>query len=104
MSHLLTFANGNAYAPVRIHGIRRLDATRFVTLNEFGKLIDVDEVKEGSAEEAAAVSKARQLAVQDVVNAGRRWTQPDWDAIREKALADLAAARQPKGPKNAPAA
>jgi hypothetical protein len=103
MSHLV-FANGNSAVPYLIKGTRRLDSARYVMLNEYGKLIDIDEVKENTPEETSAVSKAFMQALQEVIKAGRRWVQPDWIAIRDKALADLAASRQPKGPKPGPTA
>lgn len=103
MSHLV-FANGNSSAPHLIKATRRLDPARYVMLNEYGKLIDIDEVKESTPEESAIVSKAYMQALQEVIKAGRRWVQPDWVAIRDKALADLAASRQPKGIKVGPTA
>lgn len=96
---LLLLPNGNAVSPHLIKALRRLDAARFVMLNEYGKLIDIDERDETTPEEKRAVSEAFMTAVVEVIKDGRRWTQPDWAAIREKALADLAARRQAKGPK-----
>ncbi len=93
---LLSLPNDNATAPQLIKGIRRLDDGRFVMLNEYGKLIDIDERKEATPEATRVVSRAYALAIQDVVKAGRRWTQPDWVAIREAALATLVGPRQPK--------
>lgn len=85
MAHLI-LENGNSISPYLIKGIRRLDAKRFVLLNEHGKLIDIDERKERTDAESKAVSQAFMRAIQDVVMAGRRWVQPDWAAIREEAL------------------
>lgn len=101
---LLSFENTNAASPHLIKGVRRLDAARFVMVNEYGKLIDIDERKEATPEETRAVSDAFMKAVVEVLKAGRRWVQPDWAAIREKALADLTASRQPKGQKPGPTA
>lgn len=101
---LLTLANLNAFSPYSIKGLRRLDDGRFVLLSEYGKLIDIDERKEATPEETRAVSEAFMKAIVEVIKAGRRWVQPDWPAIREKALADLAASRQPKGIKVGPTA
>lgn len=92
---LLSFENGNAVSPHLIKGLRRLDAGRFVIVNEYGKLIDIDERKELTPEETRAVSDAFMTAIMEVLKAGRRWMQPDWAAIRDKALADLAASRKP---------
>lgn len=101
---LLSFENSNAVSPHLVKGLRRLDDKRFVMLNEYGKLIDIDERDEKTPEENRAVSEAFMKAILEVIKAGRRWVQPDWVAIREQALADLAAGRQPKGPKPGPTA
>lgn len=90
MAHLI-LENGNSISPYLIKGIRRLDAKRFVLLNEHGKLIDIDERKEQTDAESKAVSQAYMRAIQEVVMAGRRWSQPDWEAVREIALSRLPA-------------
>lgn len=89
---LLILANGNSTTPYLIKGMRRLDPKRFVLLNEFGKLIDIDERDEKTERENMAVSQAYMAAIQEVIKAGRRWVQPDWVAIREEALTQPTAA------------
>lgn len=83
---LLELPNGNAVAPTMIRALRRLDRRRFVLLNEYGKLIDIDERDDKNDDEAHAVSMAFMRALQDVLKAGRRWVQPDWNDIREQVL------------------
>lgn len=90
---LLILENGNAVSPYLIKGMRRLDGARFVILNEYGKLIDIEERKETTPEATRAVSEAFMRALVEVIKAGRRWKQPDWVAVREEAVAGLAGSR-----------
>lgn len=101
---LLILENENATSPHLIKGIRRLDAKRFVLLNEYGKLIDIDERNEKTEAENKVVSQAFMHAIREVIKAGRRWLQPDWVAIREAALASLTSPRPPKDGKPGTAA
>jgi hypothetical protein len=80
MTNLLQLANGNHVAPYLIKGIRRIPKKGLVITNEFNKLMDFGE------ETDDLVIAAYAAAIKDVIDAGKRFVQPDWKAIREAVL------------------
>ena len=80
MSNLLELPNGNHVAPYLIRGIRRVPKKGLILVNEFNKLMDFNE------EPNDLVIKAYAVAIKQVIDAGKRFEQPNWEAIREAVI------------------
>lgn len=78
MKDLLELSNGNLHAPEGIRGVVKFPGKGVAIRNEFNKMLDF--VKEPDP--------ARQQVIVDVLRRvlqqGREWKQPNWDAEFDK--------------------
>ena len=77
MSNLVSLPNENQVAPYLIKAIRRVPGKGLVLLNEFNKMLDfIEEADE-------AICRMYAVELRKVVDAGKRFEQPSWDALRD---------------------
>jgi hypothetical protein len=96
MINLLEFPNSDQLTPYLIKGIRRVPGKGIVLTNEYGKLLAFIE------EPDERVIRVWARAIKQVVEAGRRFVQPDWEALRAAALAQRADATPTTSPTGTP--